>query len=523
MNIASFFAQYGVTDNPFAGEEARLDPVFTRLIDDHAAHPDFPKILGRIDKPSTAVVFGEKGSGKTALRMLMSHRIARHNRDNPDRRVLQVPYDDFNPILDNLLQRSRQKTEKVLRGFRLADHQDAILSLAVTRVVDALLDGRPGDADDPESEVLLPADSDKRLRRLPREQRVDLAALAALYDAPQGGTPASRWRRLKRKLHLGWHLPLTWVRWAAIATTAIALVLLVVKGLLGSANEPTGLLTLLLVFAGLAVVGWGYWGWHQGRLWRLARRVARETPAIGRDAGELRGLLGRLRKSDLAHRPLPVPHQADQSARDARYQLTRRLVSVLAGLDYAGLMVLVDRVDEPTAISGDAQRMKALLWPVFDNKFLQQDRIGLKLLLPIELRHELHRESPQFFQEARLDKQNMVDRLEWSGATLYDLCSARLRACRTADTAGTADGEPGELYLTDLFEDDVTESMLVDALDQMHQPRDAFKFLYQVIQEHCRLVPEDQANDKVARLTLESVRRSQAQRVQELYRGLTPS
>ena len=66
---------------------------------------------------------------------------------------------------------------------------------------------------------------------------------------------------------------------------------------------------------------------------------------------------------------------------------------------------------------------------MFDNKFLQQDRVGLKLLLPIELRHMLRRETGDFFQEARLDKQHMVDRLSWSGATLYDLCSSRLRAC----------------------------------------------------------------------------------------------
>ena len=65
--------------------------------------------------------------------------------------------------------------------------------------------------------------------------------------------------------------------------------------------------------------------------------------------------------------------------------------------------------------------------------------------------------------------------------------------------------------------------MIVDALDQMHQPRDAFKFLYSVIQEHCRMVPEDQPKFTVPRLTLDGVRRQQSQRVQEFYRGLTPA
>jgi hypothetical protein len=516
MNTDSFFAQYQIHDNPFAAEEARLDPVFTRLMDNHATHPDFPKILGRIDKPSTAVVFGEKGTGKTALRMLISHEIERHNAENPKRRVLEVRYDDFNTVLDNLLQRRGQKTDAVLKNFRLVDHQDAILASAVTRLTDALLGET--DHDDEERQMPLPDKPAKAIRQLPRDRRADLAVLAALYDSPTAGSGVARWQRLKRMLGLGWHLPLKGLRWASTIVTVIAVALLAVRGVLSSANEPGWLMTGVIVAAAAAVAGWSFWGFHQLVLWRKARKVSGEMQAISRSSAELRQLFSQLRRADLNRQPLPMPGQADQSERDARYQLTRQFLDVIGGLNFVGMMVLVDRVDEPTAISGDPERMRRLLWPVFDNKFLQQDRIGLKLLLPIELRHHLYRESPQFFQEARLDKQNMVDRLEWSGATLYDLCSARLRACREA----SGDGH-GQVYLTDLFDDDVTEAMLVDALDQMHQPRDAFKFLYQVIQEHCRLVPEDQANFKVARLTLESVRRSQSQRVQELYRGLTPS
>ena len=81
-------------------------------------------------------------------------------------------------------------------------------------------------------------------------------------------------------------------------------------------------------------------------------------------------------------------------------------------------------------VAGRPERMRRLTWPLFDSKFLQQDAIGFKLLLPIELRYLMKKEDATFFQEARLDKQSMVDRLAWSGATLYDLCSARLRACR---------------------------------------------------------------------------------------------
>jgi len=513
MNLDSFFAHYGISQNPFAAEEARLDPVFSRLLDSHATHPDFPKILGQIDKPSTAVVFGEKGTGKTALRMLVSNEIARHNQQNPDRRVMEVPYDDFNPVLDNLLHRKGQRTEEVLEQFRLVDHQDAILSLAVTRLVDALLGEGP--AGEPGEGMPLPDNVNEVIRRMPRDQRVDLAVLAAVYDNPRAGAVTTRWQRLRKKLRLGWQLPLAAVRWIAIVLTGVLLALLGIQGVLAPDSAPQWLPTAIIAAAVLAGVSWGYWGWRQWRLWRLARRVTQETQAVNRSASELRQILTHTRPSDLTRQPLPSPHESAQSQRDSRYQLTSRLMDALASFHHVGMVVLIDRVDEPTAISGEAEKMRAMLWPIFDNKFLQQDRIGLKLLLPIELRHMLRKESPQFFQEARLDKQNMVDRLEWSGATLYDLCSARLRACRT-------EGE-GTIYLTDLFEEDVNEPLLVDALDQMHQPRDAFKFLYQVIQEHCRLVPDDQANYKIAKLTLEAVRRSQSQRVQELYRGLTPS
>jgi hypothetical protein len=158
--------------------------------------------------------------------------------------------------------------------------------------------------------------------------------------------------------------------------------------------------------------------------------------------------------------------------------------------------------------------MRSLVWPLFESKFLQQEGVGIKMLLPIELRYLVHKEGADFFQEARLDKQSVVDRLAWSGATLYDLCTARIRACHK-------DGD-SRITLTDLFAEDVKREALVDALGQMAQPRDAFKLLYSVIREHCQRVGEDDAEFRVPRFILDSVRKEQAQRVSELQRGLSP-
>lgn len=69
----------------------------------------------------------------------------------------------------------------------------------------------------------------------------------------------------------------------------------------------------------------------------------------------------------------------------------------------------------------------------------------------------------------------------------------------------------------------MTRQDLVDALDQMHQPRDAFKLLYRCLSEHCSNVTAEQAQWRVPRLVLEHVRKQEADRVQQLYRGIRPA
>ncbi len=516
MNIESFLAHHGLTENPFNAEEARHDPVFARLSESTTTHPDFGKILGRIDAPSTSIVFGEKGSGKTAIRLLIGKKVAEHNAAYPESRTLLIPYDDLNPMLDRLQQRHAPgsgSTSDVLQKVRLADHQDAILSQATTQLVDAMLEQ---DAD----AVPLPGDWRKRVKKMPRRVRIDMAMLAALYDQPPSGALVPRWRSLARALRLGVARGLGALRLLAIALSIVTAIGLIAYLFIDTQPRwPVQVLVALLVAATLAA--WGVFGWQHLSLRLRSRRIRKEMPAIDRTVGELAAMLGGIRARERQHMTLPgvLPgaakdtHAAAHS--DARYQLTRRLLDVLAAFGYRGIIVLVDRVDEPTLISGHPDRMRPVVWPLFDNKLLQQDRVGVILLLPIELRYLVQRESSEFYQHARLDKQSMIDRLSWSGATLYDLCTARLRVCRAAGS------EP--MLLTGLFEEDVTREMLIDALDQMHQPRDAFKFLYAVIQEHCRTVPEDQPQWRIPRLTLESIRRGQAQRVQELFRGLAPA
>ena len=63
-------------------------------------HPAWDKIYGDPSEPATAVVFGEKGSGKTAMRLQVGRHLADYNAEHPDHQVFVVQYDDFNPFLD---------------------------------------------------------------------------------------------------------------------------------------------------------------------------------------------------------------------------------------------------------------------------------------------------------------------------------------------------------------------------------------------------------------------------------------
>ena len=132
-------------------------------------HPAWNKFFGSPADPSTALVFGEKGSGKTALRLQAMAEIEEFNQANPAERVFVISYDDFNPYLDHYRAAIRATDPAdVLRHWQLQDHMDAILSLGVTQLIDLLTTEKVD------------------LSVLSLDQRRDLLLLAALYDASTG-------------------------------------------------------------------------------------------------------------------------------------------------------------------------------------------------------------------------------------------------------------------------------------------------------------------------------------------------
>ncbi len=556
MNLSTFFEHWRIVENPFRGEEARQDPVFQRLeakgvsgghVSAHGTgfttHSDFEKILGDFARPSTAIVFGEKGSGKTAIRLQIADRVGAFNAANPQARCLLVAYDELNPILDRFNERvgseRKPNVPEALAKMRLPDHMDAILSLIVPRVVDTIL--KEHDAAPVQPVVVTGAGSSTRgvagvigagldlgpeprktIRRLEPTMRQELLLMQAVYDRAEGAE--RRTRRLRRVLRLpvpgrvwlwsalaggGWLIPAGLAWWAYEEGT------LNLNG--GWALYSVAALTALWLI-GIAK----RWGWD--RLWylRLAHKVRRQVRISGRGDVSFARSLRQLDPAmlDAGGGLLPI-----SPSEEHRYSLLDRLHRLLVHFGIASIIVVVDRMDEPTLIAGDPERMKSVVWPMLNNKFLQQSGLGVKMLLPMELRHALFRESAAFFQEARLDKQNLIERLSWTGAMLYDLCNARLQAClmQPPVTEGAQRPAATPITLLDLFAEDVTRADIVDALDQMHQPRDAFKLLYQCLIEHCSNVTQDQAQWRIPRLVLDTVKKQQVERVRQLSSGVRPA
>lgn len=528
MNLGAFLDHWQLTAHPFLAEEARNDDVLRRLTGAQAGaadpgsvpffHPAFDKVQGELGRPASAIVFGEKGSGKTAIRLQIIERVRQHNLANGAVRVAVIAYDDLNAPLDRFCQRVGGTTAEALAKLRTGDHIDGMLLAAVPALVDGVLGAR-SESSTPSStlcELKLSRDDIRAIRSKDASARQDLMLLASAYDRqPQAPT---RLRSLSRVL--GVRPSLRDSAWRALALVgwlpaAVLLVLLALpRNMLWSASNESARWAVVAL-ASLWALAWlvsaaKVWLLDRVRVSRLARRTHRSIRMGGGSEKAMRACIAQLPSSLQEAAMLPTG-----SAEDVRFAMLDRLRRVLASLGYPGVLVLVDRVDEPTIVRGDAERMRQVVWPMLSNKLLQHEGVGVKLLLPIELRYALLKESSAFFQEARLDKQSMVDRLSWTGPMLHDLCEARLRACRKPGA--------GPVALADIFEEDIGRQELVDALERMHQPRDAMKFLYACVSEHCATVVEGDGRWRISRAVFEGVRRAQAERVAALERGIAPA
>ncbi|RMG33117.1 MAG: DUF1109 domain-containing protein [Planctomycetota bacterium] len=496
MKIEQLLQHHGIAENPFAQEDATTDHVFQKSLGlpraDSAGngadprnngvpltthHPAWDKIFSNPRNPATAVVFGEKGSGKTAIRLQIVAELRDHNASHPDSKAFVIEYDDFNPFLDCFQERVgklRASSDRVLRHWRLWDHMDAILSLGVSKLIHCVVGG--GRRDDASGE---PIDV-KQLAALPHEQKRDLLMLAALYDHTLDVATPARWEQLRRKLRFGtWRANWDW--WAALAVTLLTAGALLYSE---SLRKTTGLWGLLPI-----PLAWLPWACRQARLLWTSWRVSRQIRVIEHHPNVLRRLLAKFSRQDLLGQPIPARDRSDD-----RYELLKKFQEILKSLGYSNVVVIVDRVDEPHLINGSPERMRDFIWPMFDNKFLKHPGLALKLLLPDDLVYYLDRESKEFYERSRLDKQNLVRSLDWTGEALYDVASDRLAAC-----ALDPDKRPS---VRDLFDETVDQRELVNVFAGLRVPRHLFKFLHRLLVDHCSHYTDDQPQWKINHETL---------------------
>ena len=492
MKVQQLLAHHGIKENPFGQEDAQTDQVFKRHCLEGTYHPAWDKIFGSADDPSTAVVFGEKGAGKTALRLQIVEQVTRHNREHTDKKMFVIEYDDFNPFLDCFRERlhgRNRRPERTLENWRLWDHMDAILSLGVTKLCTELLTppltGAPPNIDP------------QRIADLTRLQRRDLLLLAAFYDHTLSMPQKQRWHALRRKLKFSfWQAE--WDRALAIFTALV---------LIGVLIRTNNMSELGRFWPWLILIGaWVPWLWRHGNLLWQAWGVSRQVRVIDRHPNRLRQLLSHIRARELADQPIPWRERSDD-----RYELLNKFQAVLRSLGYTGIIVLVDRVDEPHLINGSVERMRDLLWPMFDNKFLKHPGIGFKLLLPVEVSFHLAREDKEFFERSRLDKQNLIRSLQWTGESLYDVANDRVKACADSNS------QPS---FRDLFDKSITDGELIATLDRLRVPRHLFKFVYRLLIDHCNRYTDDNPRWEIGRETLQSTMALYLRDLQEFDRGM---
>lgn len=520
MQFLEFLAHHGMGQNPFAEEDAQTDAVFKEHCIASTFHPAWDKIFGTPADPATSIVFGEKGSGKTALRLQIQNHIAKHNAQYPKQRCFVIPYDDFNPFLDAFQSRVGRKggrPERVLREFQLWDHMDAILSVGVTSLMDLLFKARGGAQQTP-SEQPFAIDRDYR-RRLRAHQGRDLLLLAACYDNSTAAPLRTRWKQLRFRL-LEW-APITWTTFGVgvLGTAALAAGMWWLGTPPVTEEQPSSLRSVLhhlgthwKIYAALLLAVWAPWGcriaWRGWTAWRITRGLR----VLKRRVGHTARILTRFSSGQLADQPLPIKPRTDD-----RYALLAKLQSILESLGFTGIIVIVDRIDEPHLVNGSADLMRAFLWPLLDNKFLRQPGLGIKFLLPAELTSFIDRESSDFYQRARLDKQNLIPSLRWTGESLLDMTNARLQACRYDTSMSSPDGHP---RLADLFDPQIGERRLVETLESLRVPRHVFKFLYRVIAAHCNAQSGSTPSYQVSPITFEAELAVYRRELQAADRGL---
>jgi hypothetical protein len=467
MFIETWRKHWGLIQDPFSCEDADKDLILERMHAE-AVHSVFERLFGDASTPAPGIVFGEKGSGKSGLRLTMRRKLDALGAEGP--RVLCTEYMDFDAFLENFRRAvgvgadPEDLGRAVCAHWRLADHLDAMLSGGVTELVDRLLDGEVG------------------TKALSRKQKADLLLLTAFYYDSRARTTAEALHQLRARLHVGF------VRGAGtmllrliLSLVALCLVLLPYLGTRVGLPAPGAPLPWVIGGALLLALVWGEALVRKARLARGARsvkdiRILARNPSLVTQT--LRSLDPNVRKE------FTLPQGRDEAT---RYDHLRRFGSLMKTLGFESWYVLFDRIDEPSALSAYPDGAERFVETILDHKLLQVPGLALKLFLPIELDGIYRNASPERLKRMRLDKSNLVPMLNWTGQELIEIAGQRIRACRE-------DGaEP--IGLDEFLAEDLELDYVRDTLQTLGTPRYALGFLTTLFLEYARNLPGDLDED----------------------------
>lgn len=287
MKIHQLLEHHGINRNPFSEEDAQTDPVFKDLCIHETYHPAWDKVFGDPAEPASAIVFGEKGAGKTALRLQIAKHVEIHNETVPEKKVFIVEYDDFNPFLDRFRERfsgRRRRADRLLLEWKLWDHMDAILVLGVTQLVDRIMKG---------TEITTNFD---------RHRCRDMLLLAACYDQSTAETKIGRWEKLRKCLRFK--------NWFAKWDTGLGLmgsILLGLSMILLAVRHDSSFFTPFYCYLYLAVLlaVWAPWFLRTIRCLLLARRIHQHLRVGVGELSDLRQILRRFYARDWRGQPFP--------------------------------------------------------------------------------------------------------------------------------------------------------------------------------------------------------------------------
>ena len=146
--------------------------------------------------------------------------------------------------------------------------------------------------------------------------------------------------------------------------------------------------------------------------------------------------------------------------------------------------MLVDRVDEPYLINGSTELMRALVWPMLDNKFLKHPGLGAETVAADRTGAAVGPRGPRFPSAGPLG-QAEPDSL--AGAGPANRCTIwPTPACGLCGRGSVA-------VVRRFFRQEVDVRRLKDAFTTLRVPRHLFKFMYRLFTAHCNAHSDDAA------------------------------